>query len=408
MALAREEIDNNLAVFQKLLRATGNFYFWTFDEHFALADTNSPSLQLNSLFERTGCKAYLEEHMRVSSVPLILWSELGLLWFAAREQTLDETAEQRIHVVGPLNSAETVFVDRENMLKTLDISTEWKLGLNRLAKILPIMSLISLVPYALMLYQSVCGEKLGRSEVEFQKKGVFGSVGSRQTSRKDRQVAWQLEQAVLENIRSGNLNYQEDWDRLVSHATGVRVKGPDMLLRGKLSVVTFISLCVRAAVEGGLSPEDAYSRGDAYMEGLMSCTTLGDVRQINHTMYEDFVRRVHSNQNNPRYSRQTQSTCDFIQIHADEKLMTAELARRIGYSEYYFTRKFKEEVGISVSEYLKLARIERAKQLLTFSSQTIQEISDQLQFCSRSYFSEVFHRIVGESPAIYREQSQKL
>jgi AraC-like DNA-binding protein len=101
-----------------------------------------------------------------------------------------------------------------------------------------------------------------------------------------------------------------------------------------------------------------------------------------------------------------QSCCDYIQLHICEKIQTKTLAEKVSYTEYYLTRKFKKEVGISINEYIQIQKIQYAKCLLSISSETIQYISDLLNFCSRSYFSQVFFKIEGISPSEYREQNK--
>lgn len=56
------------------------------------------------------------------------------------------------------------------------------------------------------------------------------------------------------------------------------------------------------------------------------------------------------------------------------------------------THKFKEETGLSVTDYIKFAKIERAKVLLKSTNQTVQDIAAALSFSTRNYFSRIFRR----------------
>lgn len=103
-------------------------------------------------------------------------------------------------------------------------------------------------------------------------------------------------------------------------------------------------------------------------------------------------------------SRQIRACCDYIELHAEDDLSMEALARQAGYSKYYLSRKFKEETGATVTEYIKAARMERAKLLLAATELSVQEISEKLHFCSRSYFSTVFLQTVGCTPTEYREK----
>ena len=85
-----------------------------------------------------------------------------------------------------------------------------------------------------------------------------------------------------------------------------------------------------------------------------------------------------------------------------EELELKELAAMVGYTGYYLSRKFKKEMGVSVNAYIRAARLRQARILLTESRMSVQEISDRLHFCSRSYFADVFLKSEGISPNDYR------
>ena len=97
-----------------------------------------------------------------------------------------------------------------------------------------------------------------------------------------------------------------------------------------------------------------------------------------------------------------------IENHLSEKITLSFLAKRVGYADYYLSRRFKDETGVSINTYIKIAKIERAKMLLSTTQKSIQEISDALNFGTRSFFSEAFKSIVGMTPAAYRQKYQHL
>lgn len=405
MGIAVEEVQTRLKVFRELLNGTGVYYFWLYDSQMNLLETTCPSQKLEHFFEKTDGKQYLLEHCADSTAPVILCSSIGLIWFAAMERTETGDGIRAIHLVGPINDAEAILMDRKKLMQTLNLPLEWEFELNRLARSLPMIALVSLEPYTMMLHQCVTGETIRRGDIRFQK-SIPSSCISEPVMRKDRHRTYMQERAVISNIRNGNLQYEEDWNRMTQNATGVRVEGESMLMRGKMSVITFIGTCARAAIEGGMTPEAAFVKGDAYLERAMACTTIGDLREVNHAMYDDFVRCVYRCRTNPKLSPQIQACCDYIESHVEEGFSVEELAQQVGYNKHYLARKFKEETDVSIIDYTRIAKIERAKQLLAYSSCSIDEISTKLNFCSRSYFSKSFRHITSVTPAEYRKQLQ--
>ena len=110
---------------------------------------------------------------------------------------------------------------------------------------------------------------------------------------------------------------------------------------------------------------------------------------------------------NPAYSQQIQSCAAYIEAHLDEELTLETLAREVGYSEYHLSRKFKEETGDHIRDYIKYARVERAKLLLATSDLSIKEIAEHLRFCAPSHFARTFREVTGQLPQEYRKGNYK-
>jgi len=80
-----------------------------------------------------------------------------------------------------------------------------------------------------------------------------------------------------------------------------------------------------------------------------------------------------------------------------------QLAEAFDISRMQLYRKVKAMLGINVSDYINNFRLENAKQLLENSSLTISEIAYKTGFSSPNYFSTVFKKKYGSSPASYRK-----
>ncbi len=90
--------------------------------------------------------------------------------------------------------------------------------------------------------------------------------------------------------------------------------------------------------------------------------------------------------------------------HLTEPLQLQDLAEMAGYSLSYYKQKFKQEVGITPSEYMMLQKIERAKKILTESDQSITNIAFSMGFSSSNYFCSVFKKFMDCTPKDYRKK----
>ncbi len=79
-----------------------------------------------------------------------------------------------------------------------------------------------------------------------------------------------------------------------------------------------------------------------------------------------------------------------------------EIAEAVGVSEDYLSRVFSRELGLSPWEYLTRYRIQRAKELLYRTNDSIRSIAHQVGFKDQAYFSRVFRKQTGASPNEFR------
>lgn len=95
---------------------------------------------------------------------------------------------------------------------------------------------------------------------------------------------------------------------------------------------------------------------------------------------------------------------EFIESHLDQSFTLDQIAEALGMSVFYFCRQFKQSMGITPHQYVTKRRIERAKELLRHSKLPITEISLQVGFATPSAFSQVFRRVTGMTPKVFRQQ----
>ncbi len=87
-----------------------------------------------------------------------------------------------------------------------------------------------------------------------------------------------------------------------------------------------------------------------------------------------------------------------------EKVSVRVMAKRSGLNERTFLRRFRKATGEAPLEYLQKMRIEKAKQLLLETDQTLETITAAVGYVDLSSFRRLFRQIVGISPTVYRQR----
>ena len=77
------------------------------------------------------------------------------------------------------------------------------------------------------------------------------------------------------------------------------------------------------------------------------------------------------------------------------------LARQLNLSSSYLSSLFKQKVGRSISEYVRLVRLEKVKEMIGEGKYTIAQISYIMGYCSPTYLSTEFRREFDMSPKEY-------
>lgn len=85
-----------------------------------------------------------------------------------------------------------------------------------------------------------------------------------------------------------------------------------------------------------------------------------------------------------------------------EPIRVAHLADECGLSSSHFARSFKASFGVSAHKWLVQRRIERSKELLIHTRESLADIADRVGFADQAAFTRAFRQRVGVSPGRWR------
>ncbi|WP_192983171.1 GlxA family transcriptional regulator [Pseudomonas sp. EggHat1] len=92
----------------------------------------------------------------------------------------------------------------------------------------------------------------------------------------------------------------------------------------------------------------------------------------------------------------------WLQVAADASL--ADMAAWAGLGERTFLRRFRAATGMKPTEYCQQLRVSKARELLEFTRQSIEQVAWQVGYSDSGAFRKVFIRLVGVSPGDYRRR----
>ncbi|MCR8659587.1 response regulator transcription factor [Paenibacillus endoradicis] len=91
----------------------------------------------------------------------------------------------------------------------------------------------------------------------------------------------------------------------------------------------------------------------------------------------------------------------------DRNFDLERIAETIGMSSHYVSRLFKQETGVTITDYLIDIRIDKAKQfLINYPHMKNYEISQSVGYSDPVYFQKLFKKVTGLTPREYKEINQ--
>ncbi len=96
---------------------------------------------------------------------------------------------------------------------------------------------------------------------------------------------------------------------------------------------------------------------------------------------------------------------ELVEIHLAEPLYVGDLARRVGFSQNHLTRLFQTQIGMTVVDYVRQRRLERALHLLRQTTRPVKAIATEVGIPDLHLFNKVVRRAFGKPPRALRSRS---
>lgn len=402
--------QEKIQVLLELIHCSYQMDYWVYTPEGECVQSTSDAVHLlDVLFKESGCMAYLQQSLE--NVPLILAAKRDLRWIGVKEE--QNGTLSAYHILGPflISRYSKDITETDSNLKNRNTTQIWIEKLDDILASLSVVPIENYTQYAVMLYKLVNDESVAITDIIYQTPPVTmflpdAAKKKDQPKIKDRMHIVRIEQTLLQAVREGDENAAATaMLQIKNEEIRVREYTGDYLLDLKIASTTFIAICTRAAIEGGLDPSIAYPIGDSYIRKIYKSYAKEYIKELLESMYQNFISQVHARRVNPDYSKVIQSCCDYVRLHYTEPLSIDILANRLGYAKYYLSALFKKETGSSVSEYIKKVRIERAEMLLYATDLNIKDIWEEAGFSSGTVFGKAFREVTGMTPREFRNRN---
>lgn len=175
----------------------------------------------------------------------------------------------------------------------------------------------------------------------------------------------------------------------------------------KNSLICSCTFMARAAISGGVAPDEAFTLSDAFIQTIEKTQDAKVLLNLEEQMvveYSDAVNRLKGK----RYSNYVNQAIVYIELHLCEAITVKDISSSVYISPNYLSSLFQEETGETVHNYIVKRRIEESSFFVENSTDPIADIASFYKFCSQSHYVQSFKKIKGVTPGVYRKRKQQL
>lgn len=234
----------------------------------------------------------------------------------------------------------------------------------------------------------------------------INSYNDNANERIDSHTTYNFERQMVECIKTGN---QQRLSELFSSASvGVAgMIGKTYLSQLQNIFISAATIASRAAIEGGLPPEEALQLSDYYINHCEKLTKAEYILKLQYSMIMDYTKKVHSLYHGNTYTKAVHHAIKYIHEHISENPDIDEISEYAMISRSQLSARFKQETGMTITEFMHKEKVEKAKDYLLRTDMSLLEISIALGFSSQSHFQKIFKEVEKLTPKEFKDLNFK-
>ncbi|MCR4562529.1 MAG: helix-turn-helix domain-containing protein [Bacilli bacterium] len=319
--------------------------------------------------------------------------------------------KSRIMLIGPIRIGVATNDDIKRIIQEFNLPRIYETYISTFLNSIPLISTEKITSIIALIYLMVKNKQmnvesligsLDQEEIEAKQKSakkekMFSINRAHNDGKYEQRLIYIIRNGMVEELK--NLTFEPEMRKMGK-------LGPNELRSLKNGLIILNSICLRAAVSGGLDVETSYALGEYYAQRIESCYSLTELSSVSRNIKKDYCTRVRDI-NLPKIDNlHVFKATKYIDENLYNKITVQEVADEIGIEPEYLAFLFKKEVNTTVSKYILSRKIMESKKLLRFTDISIEEIASKLCFSSQSHFQNVFKKVRGITPNKYRKLYQ--
>ncbi len=213
------------------------------------------------------------------------------------------------------------------------------------------------------------------------------------------------ERALLQAITDGD---QQEAQILLNELLGhiLYSTGGDFAAT-RARALELLALLSRASAEGGADVDQVLALNQRFIKESDYLSTTDQLTVWLNRVIEQYTALVFDLVD-VKHKDIIYKSIHYMKRNFSGKLSLEDTARYVGFSPTYFSKVFKDEMGVTFNSYLGGLRVERSKILLLSGELSVGDVCAAVGFDDQSYFIKVFRKYTGVTPGKFRKQQGRL
>jgi two-component system response regulator YesN len=169
----------------------------------------------------------------------------------------------------------------------------------------------------------------------------------------------------------------------------------------KIRVTELITVVSRRLYRSGYTDESFFDLVNEFQKKTASYKDADDLSYDLSLLLEQMIDLIREHVY-PKSGYQVKKCLEYIHRNYRDNVTLEDAAAYSSTSPTYLSRLFKAETGVGFSAYINHLRLKKSKELLLDTTLSLAEISTECGYSSQQYFTKVFKKETGMTPANYR------
>lgn len=218
------------------------------------------------------------------------------------------------------------------------------------------------------------------------------------------QYPYESERELIAKVKIGDRTGAKEILNSILGTIMFRNPGDINVLKARL--VELLSVLSRAAAEGGVDINLLLEKNLTYIGKVLEIDTQQELCEWISFGLNDFIESVYTSLDAKKVT-QLKPAIEYIDANYDQQIIMADIAKQVHLSVSRLAHLFKEQMSITLIDYLTSVRIGHAKRLLITTEHSCTTICFEVGYNNQSYFTRTFKEVSGMTPRQFRKSNTR-